>query len=151
MERATTNTDYRTTFISAGETDIKAGECHVYEVPIPESMRRPGDDYDILIEVSLSYVAQPRRTRRNLRRYLSTWVDWKSSRLVESLDSFRRRALKDQEDVSGASFSVYHRSSPSYYPYESRFFVSSSLWFVNTVSFPHPKNNFPGLKSHGTV
>ncbi len=103
MERATTNTDYRTTFITGGETDIKAGECHVYEVPIPESMWRPGEDYDILIEVTLSYVAQPRRTRRNLRRYLSTWVDWKSSRLGESLDSFRRRALKDQEDVSGAS------------------------------------------------
>jgi len=100
VERATTNTDYRTTFISAGETGIKAGECHIYEVPIPESMRRPGDDHDILIEVTLSYVAKPRRTRRNLRRYLSTWVDWKSSRLREPIDSFRRRALKDEDSSS---------------------------------------------------
>ena len=61
-------------------------------------MRRPGDDYDILIEVTLSYVAQPRRTRRNLRRYLSTWVDWKSSRLREPMDSFWRRALKHQDE-----------------------------------------------------
>lgn len=98
LDRATTNTDYRTTFISTGETDIKAGACHIYEVPIPESMRRPGDDYDILIEVTLSYVAQPRRTRRNLRRYLSTWVDWKSSRLREPIELFRRRALKDEAD-----------------------------------------------------
>ena len=103
IDRATTNTDYRTTFISSGETDIKARECHIYEVPIPESMRRPADDHDILIEVTLSYVAQPRRTRRHLRRYLSTWVDWKSSRLREPMDDFRRRALKDEEkNDSGA-------------------------------------------------
>lgn len=103
LERATRNTDYRTTFISRGEADIRAGECHVYQVPIPETMRMPGDDYDILIEVTLSYTAQPRRTRRNLRRYLSTWVDWKSSRLRESIDSFRRRALRDQDDADLAA------------------------------------------------
>ncbi len=47
--------------------------------------------------MTLSYVAQPRRTRRNLRRYLSTWVDWKSSKLGEGLDDFRTRALKEQD------------------------------------------------------
>jgi hypothetical protein len=46
-----------------------------------------------------SHVAQPRRTRRHLRRYLSTWVDWKSSRLGESITSFRVRALKEAEDA----------------------------------------------------
>lgn len=102
LDRAATNTDYRTTFISTGETHIKAGECHIYQVPIPESMRRSGYDYDILIEVTLSYVAAPRRTRRNLRRYLSTWVDWKSSRLREPIDVFRRRALKNEEDGDSA-------------------------------------------------
>jgi hypothetical protein len=81
---------------SSGEIRICAGECDVYQVPIPETLRSPGYDYDVLIEVTLSYVAQPRRTRRNLRRYLSTWVDWKSSKLGESIESFRRRALKDQ-------------------------------------------------------
>jgi hypothetical protein len=58
-------------------------------------MRRPGYEYDVLIEVTLSYVAKPRRTRRNLRRYLSTWLDWKSSKLGESIASFRARALKN--------------------------------------------------------
>ena len=43
-------------------------------------------------------MAQPRRTRRNLRRYLSTWVDWKSSKLGEGLTTFRARAMKDEED-----------------------------------------------------
>lgn len=48
--------------------------------------------------MTLSYVAQPRRTRRNLRRYLSTWVDWKSSKLGEGLNTFRARAMKEAED-----------------------------------------------------
>ncbi len=97
LDRATTNTDYRTTLITSGETGIKAGGCDLYQVPIPETMRQPGYEYDILVEVTLSYVAEPRRTRRNLRRYLSTWVDWKSSKLGESLSSFRSRVLKNEE------------------------------------------------------
>jgi len=96
LERATTNSDYRTTFISS-ENEIKAGNGHIYQIPIPDKMRRPADEYDILVEVTLSYTALPRRTRRNPRRYLATWVDWKSSGLEESLDSFRKRALKDEE------------------------------------------------------
>ena len=61
-------------------------------------MRGQADEFDVLIEVTLSYAAQPRRTRRNLRRYLSTWVDWKSSKLGESVDSFKQRALKDEDE-----------------------------------------------------
>jgi hypothetical protein len=95
LDRATSNSDHRTTFITSGSTPIKASEGHIYQVPIPEAMRRPGDDYDILIEVTLSYVGRPRRTRRNLRRYLSTWVEWKSNGLDESITRFRGRALKD--------------------------------------------------------
>lgn len=97
LERATTNTDYRTTYISTGETSLRSGECDVYQVRVPDSLRRPGYEYDVLIEVTLSYVAQPRRTRRNPRRYLSTWLEWKSSKLGESISSFRRRALKNEE------------------------------------------------------
>lgn len=93
--RATTNTDHRTTLITSGETGIHAGECHIYQVPIPAELRQQADDFDIRIDVTMSYVAQPRRTRRNLRRYLSTWVDWKASRLGEGLHDFRVRAMKD--------------------------------------------------------
>jgi hypothetical protein len=103
LERATTNTDYRTTLITSGETGIKAGDCDLYQVPIPETMRQPGYEYDILVEVTLSYVAEPRRTRRNLRRYLSTWVDWKSSKLGESLSFFRSRVLKHEEAEDNAA------------------------------------------------
>lgn len=98
MARATTNTEHRTTLISAGESHIKAGECHIYQVPIPALMRGPADEFDIRIEVTLSYVASPRRTRRNLRRYLSTWAEWKSSKLGQDINDFRVRALKGQEE-----------------------------------------------------
>ena len=95
--RATTNTDFRTTLITSGESKIKAGECHVYQIPIPASLRGPAEDFDIRIDVTLSFVAQPRRTRRKLNRYLSTWVDWKSIKLGESIDTFVDRAVKDHE------------------------------------------------------
>ena len=94
-ERATTNTDHRTTLITSREIGIHAGECHIYQVPIPAELRQQADEFDIRIDVTMSYVAQPRRTRRNLRRYLSTWVDWKASRLGEGLHDFRVRAMKD--------------------------------------------------------
>jgi len=100
-DRATTNTDFRTTYITAGESFIHAKECHVYQVPIPAELRGPADEFDIKVEVTLSYVAQPRRTRRHLRRYLSTWVDWKSNKLGESLDDFRKRAIKEEDDAAG--------------------------------------------------
>lgn len=100
LSRATANTDHRTTFITHGQVSIRALEAHVYQVPIPEVLRGAGDEYDIRIEVTLSYAAQPRRTRRRLHRYLSTWVDWKSSKLGESLASFRVRALKEAEGES---------------------------------------------------
>ncbi len=92
ITRATANTDHRTTFITKGQVSIRAREAHIYQVPIPHELRGPGDEFDIRIEVTLSYTAQPRRTRRNLRRYLSTWVDWKSSKLGENLSAFRVRA-----------------------------------------------------------
>ena len=107
MKRATMNTDYRTTFITTGDQEIKPGGCHVYQVPIPEEIRRAGFDYDILVEVTLSYAAEPRRTRRTHRGYLSTWLDWQSNRKDERLESFVSRIVKDDDDVirEGTSFS----------------------------------------------
>jgi len=98
--RATVNTDHRTTFITGGETRIRASECHIYQIPIPAALRSQADEFNIRIEATLSYVAQPRRTRRHLRRYLSTWVDWRSSNLGEGLADFRARAIKNIEGES---------------------------------------------------
>src|SRR5690242_14838606 len=46
MKRATENDDHRSTFISQGEQEIAAGACHVYQVRIPDELRRAGSDYD---------------------------------------------------------------------------------------------------------
>jgi hypothetical protein len=104
--RATSNTDHRTTFITSGEIPIRARDCHIYQVPIPPEMRGPADEFDIRIDVTLSYVAQPRRTRRNLRRYLSTWLDWKSSKLGEDINDFRLRAMKEETEAEGVQATV---------------------------------------------
>jgi len=96
LERATTNSPYRATLISRGELHIKAGEAHIYRITVPEEMRSQGGEYDIRIDVTLSYAAKSRRTRRNPRNYLSTWADWKSSKMGESYESFKNRSLKDK-------------------------------------------------------
>ena len=83
---------------SSQAVKIRTRECHIYQVPIPAGLRRQADEFDIRFEVTLSYVAQPRRTRRNLRRYLSTWVDWKSSKLGEGLDFLRARVKEEEND-----------------------------------------------------
>jgi hypothetical protein len=97
IERATTSTAYRATFITEGEQEIKPGSCHVYQVPIPHVIRSAGPDYTILVEVTLSYSAEPRRTRMTHRGYLSTWLDWMSNRKDESLDAFISRSVKDED------------------------------------------------------
>jgi hypothetical protein len=101
--RATSNTDFCTTFITAEDSQVTARECHIYLIPIPAGVRAPGGEFDVRIDVTLSYAAQPRRTRRNLRRYLSTWVDWKSSNYGETLDEFRERALRESDDAYSAT------------------------------------------------
>jgi len=84
-------------------------------VPIPEAIRRAGPDYSILVEVTLSYAAEPRRTRRTHRGYLSTWLDWMSNRKEERLEAFVSRAVKDEDPAirEGTSFgwAISSRSS----------------------------------------
>lgn len=94
VERATTNTPHRTTFITHRDRALGPGDCHVYQVPIPVQLRRPGDDFDIRIDVTLSYAAPPRRTRRNPKGYLATWLDWISNGRGESFSDFIDRAVK---------------------------------------------------------
>lgn len=94
-ERATRNTDHRVTLVTTGSKRIRASECDIYQVPVPPELRRPANDFEVRIDVTMSYVAQPRRTRRNLRRYLSIWLDWVSSKLGEPLSVFEGRVAKD--------------------------------------------------------
>lgn len=95
LERASSNTDHRTTLITTEEIKIKAGSGHIFQVPVPAVLRGQADEFEVRIDVTLSYVARPRRTRRDVHKYLSTWLEWKTSNLGESMDNFRVRALKN--------------------------------------------------------
>lgn len=103
---ALTNDEWRVTLITSGDRKIQAREAHVYQVPIPKSLRAPGGAHRIRIDVTLAYVANPRRTRRQPRGYLSTWVDWATSNRGEALDAFASRVLKEFEVIDSSSDGV---------------------------------------------
>lgn len=99
VEKATQNNDYRATFITTAPIEIGAGEAHIYPIHIPIAMRNPGDDYNILVEITLSYAAKPRRTRRGVRGYMSTWLDWVTSRIGETEDIFKQRVFETDKSI----------------------------------------------------
>lgn len=96
LQRAIENSEKRITLIASNK--ISARQANLYSIKVPEQMNRPGEDYDILVEVTLSFVARPRRTRRKTNSYLSTWLDWESSKLGEDYNHFASRILKDLDE-----------------------------------------------------
>ncbi len=84
-------------WVTRGERRIRARQAHVYQVKLPEELRSQGEALEILVEVTLSYKAQPRRTRRNRRKYLSTWLDWDCSKKGEDPECFLARILKEYD------------------------------------------------------
>lgn len=95
IDRVTRNTDHRVTFYNTAE--IKAEQAHVYKIDIPEELRRPEDEYDILIEITLAYTSKVRRTRQRLKSYLATWLDWETSKLGEPHNQYMNFILKEIE------------------------------------------------------
>lgn len=89
--RATTNTEYRITFVTEDLRSIRAREAHVYQIPIPPGLRRAGLDDGIRVLVTLAFTASPRRTRRTYRFYNSVWLDWVASKKHETVASFKGR------------------------------------------------------------
>lgn len=94
LSRATENTDRRVTLVTQGAQDIRALEAAIYTVEIPPELRSPGNDFDVRIEVTLSYSSNPRRTRSSRAGYQEVWLDWIPSKKSESLDDFKARAIK---------------------------------------------------------
>lgn len=94
VERATHNDEYRITLVTPSPMELGDDEAHIFQVPIPEELSNVGEDYDILVEVTLSYAANPRRTRRYVKGYLSTWLDWCCSRIGENAETFARRIFE---------------------------------------------------------
>ena len=97
---ATTNSKRRVTLYNSGSVNPK--NSNIYLIKIPAELRRPGFDFKILIEITLSYKAEPRITRRKTKSYVSAWLDWETSRKGESLKLFSDRILesKVEEDES---------------------------------------------------
>ena len=95
IERATHNDEYRATLATMELLEIGEGEAHIFTVDMPQELRDLGEDYKILVEVTLSYAAKPKRTRRSHRSYLSTWLDWICSKKNESRQDFEARIFED--------------------------------------------------------
>lgn len=114
VDKAIKNSEHRVTLV--GESSVGPVQAHVYTVKIPEDLRRPGDRFSIKIEVTLSYKAIPRRTRRRTKSYLSNWLHWESSKAGESFESFQSRILKNismdeplEEDTSSFPWVIKQR------------------------------------------
>lgn len=113
LTRALDNSEKRVTLTS--ESTVKPGAANLYSINIPTELRRQGEDFDVLIEVTLCYTAVPRRTRRKIQSYLSSWLSWESSKLGESYASFKARILKNitdpqletAEDVDSLSWTIW--------------------------------------------
>jgi hypothetical protein len=96
IERVTNNTTERVTFYNT--ENLAAEEGRIYSLKIPENLRNQADEYDILIEVTLVYTAEVRRTRQKTKSYLGTWLDWTSGYLDESLNDFTTRVVKEIDE-----------------------------------------------------
>jgi hypothetical protein len=96
LERATQNNDFRVTLVNSSLISPK--QADIYEVKIPNEIKEVGDAYDILIEVTLTFKANPRRTRTGFPSYLSGRVDWQSSLFGESMNTFKERIILDEID-----------------------------------------------------
>jgi Subtilase family len=97
LDRALGGSSNRITLLARGDRKISARQAQIYEVSLPQELRSQGDDIDIRVEITLSYKAQPRRTRRSRRKYLSTWLDWECSKKGESSERFLDRVLKEYD------------------------------------------------------
>lgn len=101
LGRATQNSQHRVTLVTGETYEITAGDAAVFNVPIPVQMRRPGLESRIRIDVTLSYSAEPRRTRKARTGYLATWLDWIASNRGESEAAFRARVFTSDTAVAG--------------------------------------------------
>ncbi|MCD2424322.1 S8 family peptidase [Niabella pedocola] len=117
VNRAIENTPYRITFVAEGK--VAAQQANLYSLNIPQELRRAGSDFDVLVEVTLTYTAAPRRTRKRLKSYFGSWLTWESSKLGENFKTFSARVLKhfekpDDETIDSDSIKWSISTSPVY-------------------------------------
>lgn len=105
VNRALNNSQSRITFIQDGKIGPKKAD--IYRLKIPDELKGEGKEFRILVEVTLSFTAKTRLTRKGSHSYLSNWIEWQSSRYNEGFTSFRSRTIEyletDEEAIeSGA-------------------------------------------------
>jgi hypothetical protein len=110
LARAINNSPYRITFTTSGKIAPKQGK--IFSINIPPEIRRQGEQFDVLVEVALAYTAKPRRTRRYLRSYLSSWLSWESSKLNQDSEAFKHDILKEIESPEKLSEDEYEPEDP---------------------------------------
>ncbi|WP_312297946.1 S8 family peptidase [Chryseobacterium sp.] len=92
LNRALNNTSNRITFIQDGK--VKPKNADIYKLNIPTELRGEGKNFKILVEVTLTFTAKTRLTRKGSHSYLSNWLEWQSSKYNESFISFRTRTIE---------------------------------------------------------
>jgi hypothetical protein len=110
--RATENTERRVTLVTEGCQVVHALEAAIYTVDIPAVMRSPGSEFDVRIEVTLSYSSKPRRTRSSRKGYQEIWLDWIASKKNENPNAFKARAIKESgeaEDSDSVDWMLHER------------------------------------------
>jgi hypothetical protein len=126
LDRVTRNSEHRITFYNT--KTISAEQGQIYSLKIPQNLRKPEDDYDILIEVTLAYTAKNRRTRQKTKSYLGTWLEWQSSKLSDSYDIFKANTLSELE---GAKIEKAAEKNKDVIPWKIR---ERGVWGVEDIS-----------------
>lgn len=92
VDRALNNSPQRITYIQYGTVLPKRAD--IYHLNIPDELKGEGKDYEILVEVTLSFTSRTRLTRKGAHSYLATWLEWRSSKYNENMSSFRTRTIE---------------------------------------------------------
>jgi hypothetical protein len=108
LDRATTNDLHRVTLVTEEATEIWSKQYHLYQISIPEEIRRASLEVPIRIDVTLAYTACPRRTRSRRTGYLETWLDWRSICIGEPLNHFNDRMQgKGSRNYTGIPWTIH--------------------------------------------
>ena len=105
VNRALNNSQSRITFIQDGKIGPKKAD--IYRLKIPNELKGEGKEFRMLVEVTLSFTAKTRLTRKGSHSYLSNWIEWQSSRYNEGFTSFRSRTIEyletDEEAIEAGA------------------------------------------------
>ncbi|WP_431215161.1 S8 family serine peptidase [Puia sp. P3] len=120
IDRALNNHPKRITFIQNGH--LSAKKADIYSINIPPELRGEAGNFSLLVEVTLAFTAKTRQTRKGAHSYLSSWLEWHSSKYNERFQSFRNRTIEyleqegefDQGGEDGGAIRWVLRENPAW-------------------------------------